>query len=311
MTDLRPGCKINLGLRITGRRADGYHTLATFFYPLRFPADELAIIPAEAGRLSIGCDNPELVGANNILRKTWEEFGNATGIWHGFALGLKKRIPAGAGLGGGSSDAAVFLDFLNRTSGNPLAAAELDQVAFSLGADVPFFLRDGPCTACGAGELLEPAPFDSEQRWLVLAVPPIHASTAEVFRRWDKMNEPEAADSPPGENPSAFSGDLASLQSAPCGSDLTNACLPATKPISASNMNLRNDLEEAAISLWPELAELKARLLGLGAERVAMSGSGASFFGIFVGAKAAVHASRQLRQSCHRVYCLQLRDFGM
>ena len=311
MIVLRPGCKINLGLAVTGRQASGYHSLSTFFYPLQYPADWLGIVPGEPGQIAIKCSAPEIDANDNLLRKAWLAFGNATGIWRGYRLYLEKRIPSGAGLGGGSSDAAALLEFLNREAGRPLEQAGLERLAFSLGADVPFFLRKSPCFAAGAGEKLVETAFAGERQWLVLVSPAIHAATARVFERWDELDAGPGEAVGEGNETRQLSGFGPRAGASGSGTGLTKASSPARNTISASGVDLANDLESAVFSLWPELERLKEQLLAAGASKAGMSGSGASFFGFFDCREMATTAARQLRKNWHRAYCAQLRDFGM
>lgn len=308
MTVLRPGCKINLGLSVTGKLPDGYHTLETLFYPLPYPADELRIEPGAPGRFELQCSLPELACEDNLLFRAWKAFGAVTGIRAGYRARLIKRIPAGAGLGGGSSNAASLLAWLNQRAGDPLDSEALSRTAFALGADVPFFLINRPCLARGAGETLEEVGLDGEGRWLVLVWPGICASTAQVFRRRDELVK-EADESGKTGAGVAMTKPGASEPAKQTG--LTKGGCVYRKTISASAIALDNDLEQAAIALWPQLATLRAELIEYGADEVSISGSGASFFGIFVCREQAQAAARQLRKSWPRVYCMQLRNFGM
>lgn len=289
MRILRPGCKINLGLEITGRLPNGFHALKTFYYPLSWPADELRVrqIPGKAFQLA--CNNAGLASDSNLIKLAWGRFGEKTGIWRGYSVNLKKRIPIGAGLGGGSSDAACFLDFLNESSGFPLNQRELLEIAFTLGADVPFFLMNTPCMATGAGERLQPADFESHGFWVVLVSPGIEARTAAVFRVYDEICENAR------HRPDCLTNELT-------GSKENNSDWAEC---------LENDLELAACKLWPQLRRLNADLIAAGAGKAAMSGSGSSFYGIFDQAQAARKAADLLRKTWPLVYVIQLRDFGM
>lgn len=274
MSVRRAGCKINLGLRITGKRPDGYHELETLFYPLALPCDELRFYPQKGASLRLDCLNCQIAG-ENLVTRVWREFCAASGQSLGLRVELLKRIPAGAGLGGGSSDAAATLAWLNDFAGKPLSDKDLAGLAAKIGADVPFFLLNRPAMARGIGERLEPVAFQARGRGLALVCPEIQSDTARAFKAWD-LTTPESA---------------------------------AKKAISADN--LHNDLERPVFARWPQLARLKADLLELGAEGAAMSGSGSSIYGIFAEHEAARAAAAILRRRWRRVYCLRLEDFGM
>jgi 4-diphosphocytidyl-2-C-methyl-D-erythritol kinase len=182
MSRLSADCpaKINLGLEVTGRRPDGYHELVTIFQAIDL-ADTLTVAPAE--ELTLTCSVAALATPDNLCLRAAAALQAATGTRQGARLHLEKRIPAAAGLGGGSSDAAAALRLLDRLWATRLSDAELAQLATGLGADVPFFL-DGPTAlATGIGEVLAPLPAPPPC-WLVLVRPPleIEHKTARLYR---------------------------------------------------------------------------------------------------------------------------------
>ena len=149
---LTAGCKVNLGLRITRVRPDGYHELDSLFLPLDEPADqlELTVLPDAAPGITVSCDAAILDPADNTLTKAYGAYCRASALPPpALRIRLHKGIPSGAGLGGGSSDAAALLRWLNAGSPAPLAPEALARVALRVGADVPFFLRGGPCRVRG------------------------------------------------------------------------------------------------------------------------------------------------------------------
>jgi 4-diphosphocytidyl-2-C-methyl-D-erythritol kinase len=253
--------KINLRLEIVGRRADGYHLLQSIMVPLTL-ADELSFEHALAG-ITLTCDDPTLpTGDENLVVRAAKAFFEETQYTGGVKLHLKKRIPAAAGLGGGSSDAATTLlglaDFLDLT----VAGNRLHAIATELGADVPFFLAGRACVARGVGEELEP--YDVLKGLpLALVKPPQGLATPQVYRALDwpltRQTEPPKL---PG-----------SLQ------DLASVCAW-----------LRNDLEAPAERLLPQIGECKELLRSEGAAAVQMSGSGPTVFGIFGTSQEAVRA---------------------
>jgi 4-diphosphocytidyl-2-C-methyl-D-erythritol kinase len=274
--------KINLGLRIVGRRSDGYHLLDSFFVPLTL-ADELdvEIVAGDAPGgvptvelVRVDAERPLSVGdvprdATNLAVRAAQIFLAAAGeAARGVAavrIGLRKRIPVAAGLGGGSSDAATVLRLLARALPDALLAEALPGIALSIGADVPFFLDPRPARVRGVGERIEP--FDGlPQLAIVLANPGISLSTAEVYRVWDALSESTRAGltaPDPGPTMRALSGlgaDPSALSGLPC---------------------FANDLEAAAVRLCPPVARLREGLREAGALWSGMSGSGATVFGVF------------------------------
>ena len=184
--------KINLFLAVTGRRADGFHDLVSIAAPLDF-GDHLAAETgerrAEAGRqFSLECDHPEVpVDGTNLILKAAEAFGGATGWGEPVTFRLTKRIPVGAGLGGGSSNATAALLALNQLSGANLARAELAALAAGIGSDCPLFLEGGPVVMRGRGERIETLPDPAARRLrgrkVLVFKPSVAVSTAWAYER--------------------------------------------------------------------------------------------------------------------------------
>ena len=196
--------KINLSLRILGKRPDGFHELETLMVPIKL-ADQIEISAVPGHGISLVCNDPDLpLGSDNLCVKAVEAFREETGISHGVAISLMKRIPHGAGLGGGSSDAANVLKGMNEIFDRPLVAEELQQLAASLGSDVPFFLHDGAAWCRGRGEILEDAAA-LPARTLLLIKPPFPVPTAWAYKRYAEMKTSEAG-MPPRE--SQWLGDI-------------------------------------------------------------------------------------------------------
>ena len=174
--------KINLGLRVLNRRSDGYHELRTIFQTISL-ADHLTVgyDPRGDGEVELDCDDISLSTKDNLAVRAAESLLRA-GAWRGrVAIELKKRIPAGAGLGGGSSDAAAVLLALRRLLKPRPHTAMLAEVAAELGSDAPFFLQGGTAVGLGRGEEVYPLP-DQPRRRLVLVAPEIFVSSAEAYR---------------------------------------------------------------------------------------------------------------------------------
>ncbi len=183
VTEFSPA-KINLFLAVTGRRADGYHDLVSVVAPLDF-GDELTAEAIPAG-FALSCDNPELpVDGSNLVLKAAHAFAAATGWKGGVSFKLNKRIPLGAGLGGGSSNAVAVLRALNQISGVKLAEAKLSEVALSLGSDCALFLKNAPVIMRGRGERIEVLPDTSRLRGrrVLLFKPGFAISTAWAYGR--------------------------------------------------------------------------------------------------------------------------------
>lgn len=180
--------KINLSLRILGKRADGFHELETLMVPIGL-ADTIEVSHGTGRRITLTCSDPELpAGAENLCVKAAEAFRVATGLDHGIAITLLKRIPHGAGLGGGSSDAAAVLKGMNELFDHPLVDEELHQISATLGSDVPFFLGSGPAWCRGRGEIIETASA-IPQRTLLLIKPPFPVPTAWAYKKYAELNE--------------------------------------------------------------------------------------------------------------------------
>ncbi|MEG6505291.1 4-(cytidine 5'-diphospho)-2-C-methyl-D-erythritol kinase [Nitratidesulfovibrio sp. 1201_IL3209] len=277
---LRAGCKVNLYLRITGVRPDGYHELDTLFLPLPEPCDLLHVAHRAGQGIAFSCTEPDVDPARNTVTAAYEGFATATGFRPGLAVHLEKRIPHGAGLGGGSADAAVLLRHLaalcaEQAPGKAPAPETLRTIAAGVGADVPFFLMDGPARATGIGDALTPlrpgdlAALGLAGMHLVLACPPIRVSTPWAYRAWDAANP-----SVPGNRAEAGQG-AKSLR--PC---LTSESLEDRNPLSRGPW-LTNSFEPVVFQAHATLRRTKEFLLRRGACAALMSGSGASLFALF------------------------------
>lgn len=289
MIRLRIGCKINLGLKILGLRDDGYHSLESIFYPLPYPCDDLLLEPGAVSGLSLNC---AISGENNILHKAHQAFKKATGHNPGIRATLIKRIPIGAGLGGGSANAAAYLNFLNEYCGEPLKRTELVNLAAAIGADVPFFLFGGPCFVAGKGEIITPIALSAFGWHLVAVYPQILISTPEAFAAWDKINA-DCLTTVRGcdKNPISNGHDVMVVELA--------------------TLKICNDLEKPVQLAYPVLGTIRESFLALGAEKAAMSGSGSTMFGLFSKRALAEKAAHKLRQIWRLVYHLSMRSFGM
>ncbi|MBD3410945.1 MAG: 4-(cytidine 5'-diphospho)-2-C-methyl-D-erythritol kinase, partial [Ignavibacteriales bacterium] len=170
--------KINVGLFVVAKRADGFHDIETVFYPIGL-RDKMSFDPAD--EFSFACDDPTIpTGADNLVVKAKDALERETGKRCDVAVRLEKRIPTGGGLGGGSSNAATTLVSLNELCGLGASRETVARLALELGSDVPFFLRPVPSFATGRGEKLDPLDFRIPFPILVVN-PKIHVSTAEAY----------------------------------------------------------------------------------------------------------------------------------
>lgn len=263
--------KVNLYLDILGVLPNGYHELRTLFHPLREPADTLEVRPGLAGEgCRVDSGLPGLDGPDNLIVKAWQRFAEATGFAPDLRVRLTKRIPMGAGLGGGSSDAAAMLAFLNaRAAGQALSPEDLAGLAAGIGADTPFFLLGVPAWAGGIGETLTPAQGGLEGLSLVLACPEAYVSTPWAYAAWDRRHL-----------------DGTNVLTAESGVAMGSLFL--------ERLTLYNAFERVVFERWPGLRVIKEKLFALGACGAAMSGSGASVFGLFRDRARAEMAARSL-----------------
>ncbi|MBW3636730.1 MAG: 4-(cytidine 5'-diphospho)-2-C-methyl-D-erythritol kinase [Armatimonadetes bacterium] len=179
---LKSAAKVNLTLDILGRRADGYHELASVVHTVGI-WDELELDIHDGGEISFTCNRTELAGDENLCVRAVQTWNKATGANFGARIHLQKRIPTGAGLGGGSGNAAAMLLALNRASASPLSGAQLHEIGATLGADVPLFLEGGAVLMEGIGEKL--TPLEPLAGYLFVIKPEASFATPSIYRAWD------------------------------------------------------------------------------------------------------------------------------
>lgn len=247
---LYPNAKINIGLFVTRKRPDGYHDIESFFLPVRELTDVLEVERSDVFSFSgqgIAVDCP---AEQNLVVRTWRAMQQRYGLEGGVKVRLEKRIPFGAGLGGGSADAAFMAKAVNELFDLGLSSAELEDTVAPLGSDCPFFIENRPRFAEGTGNIFSDVPSSLTDslsgKWLVLVKPDCAVSTAAAYRGI-VPEERHLTDE-------YFAGGIAALT---------------------------NDFERTVFPLFPEIESVKEELLSLGASYAAMSGSGATVFGIF------------------------------
>lgn len=253
---LQSPAKINLLLRVCGRRADGYHELETWMQKLDL-YDELTLRLGHKTGIRLECDAPDIPDdKTNLAFKAAESFFKVSKRAEGFGLDikLKKRIPHGAGLGGGSSDCGTVLRGLNTLFENEFSEKQLIALACPLGADVPFFaVEHGAVLATGIGEIMQPVP-SLDLCTFILINPGFSVSTRWVFETFALTR------------------------------DGGNSILPASRNCDVNSLSLAemyNDLEPVTSKAHPEVKKMEKDLLDVGAKTAMMSGSGPTVFGVF------------------------------
>ncbi len=247
----QPCAKINLGLYVTERRPDGYHNLQTIFYPIPL-TDELEVVPAHSDSLDI--EGIPVAGRteDNLVMKVVSLLRNEGYRVPPVSIRLKKNIPSGAGLGGGSSDAAYMMRMLNEMFQLGMSIQEMEQKVARLGADCAFFIQSRPMFAEGIGNVFTPISLPRlKGRYLVLVKPDDFVSTKEAYAHVSpkKPNVPLMT---------VIGGDIDKWKK-----------------------SVKNDFETSVFPTHPTIAEIKESLYASGADYAAMSGSGSSVFGIF------------------------------
>ena len=264
--------KVNLHLRVLGRREDGFHEVRTVLQSFDL-FDEVIASPAPDGvtELQVEPLGAAPAGEDNLVLMAAAALRRVTGVTQGVSLLLKKDIPTGTGLGGGSADAAATLVLLDAMWNLGLGRSELQTIAAGLGSDVPFFLHGGIAIACGRGEDVRPLP-DQEPRGILVVMVPRRASTAEVFSAFDirlTSAKPEAT---------------------------VDAFTAEWPPISARPPwdHLYNDLESVVIGKWPEVGEALGSLKMSGPLHAGVTGSGTAAFAVFTDVEEARQAAVRL-----------------
>ena len=250
-----PNAKINIGLNITERRPDGYHNIESVFYPINLQdAVEIKTIEGEepqgeyklkvSGTILDGTPDDNLVvKAYQLLRKDFN--------FPAQKIHLYKHIPVGAGLGGGSSDAAAIIKMLNEKFALGLTSEQMQNYAVQIGADCPFFINNTPVFATGIGNIFTPIEFSLHGKTILLVKPDIFVSTRDAY---------------------------ALVKPSPAAIPLTEAI---KQPISEWKQIITNDFEKSVFAKYPEIAAIKDKLYDMGALYASMSGSGSAVYGIF------------------------------
>ncbi|HOO37711.1 MAG TPA: 4-(cytidine 5'-diphospho)-2-C-methyl-D-erythritol kinase [Deltaproteobacteria bacterium] len=249
--NIQAPAKINIYLKVVGRREDGYHELRTIMVPISL-FDEIILEPADAG-IHLDAPGCNCADADNLVYKAAALFFEYTGKPPGISIRVNKHIPIGAGLGGGSSDASSVLLGLNDLFQTNLSTGDLMALAARLGADCPFFILRRPLLMGSRGdEVIQEVSL--HEREYLLVIPPYSLSTAQVYAEVKSPLTPDVV---------RFTIDNKGYN------------------VIAPEQWLENDLEAAAFGICPELKLIKSELINAGALGVLMSGSGSSVFGVF------------------------------
>lgn len=247
-----PNCKINIGLDILRRRADGYHDIDTLMYPVMELCDGLEIVPHAGSQAILSTSGlpMECAAEKNLAVRAWRAVDERYRIG-GVKIHIHKVIPSGAGLGGGSSDAAFTINALDEIFSLGMSTGEKEEIAAALGSDVPFFIRNTPALCSGRGEIMEPFDIGLKDKRIEIIKPAVNVSTAEAY--------------------------------ANCTPQIPARQLRERllEPIGQWQENIRNGFEESVFATHPEIAELKQEFLHRGALYASMSGSGSAVYGIF------------------------------
>lgn len=277
--------KINLYLWVGERRPDGLHEIESVMQAVSL-TDDLVISPADAVSLDVSPPGAAPEDESNLVVAAVRALSAASGVAGGAALRLSKEVPLGAGLGGGSADAAAALVGLNELWACRLSRKALEKIGATVGADVPFCVRGGTAGALGFGERLAPVVV-REPLWWVIAMPAGSLSTAEVYARFDSLG----------------------------GSDLENDASGLADALARGDVDgiargLRNDLTDAALALAPPIEVVRDALLEAGAVGVVMSGSGPAWCGLARHEGHAEAVASRVRGRVDRVWVVQSLDRG-
>ena len=248
-----PNAKINLGLNIVEKRPDGYHNLETVFYPINLQdALEVNLLEGEE-EFSLKVSGVPIEGEpeNNLVVKAYRLLKKDYPEMPAIDIHMYKHIPTGAGLGGGSTDAAFMIKLLNEKFKLNLSIEKMEEYAAILGADCAFFIQNKPVFATGIGNIFEPIQLSLKGYYLVLVKPDIFVSTKDAFAH------------------------IIPTQPTQSLKEIIRM------PVETWRATMKNDFEDSVFQKFPEIAAIKDKLYDLGAVYASMSGSGSSVYGIF------------------------------
>lgn len=268
-----PNCKVNIGLHVKGKRPDGYHNLETVFYPVPL-RDAAEVTPytvrTEHAPFELNMSGEPVPGevSTNLCTRAWQLIKADYPDIPPVRMHLHKRIPTGAGLGGGSADGAFMLLLLNEVCKLNIGSDKLRSYALQLGSDCPFFIVNKPCYAAGRGEIIEPISLDLSDYYFVIVYPGIHIHTGDVFKQLGDMRRSTAG----------------ATENETQANTLKDVVM---EPVSTWKNVVVNDFELPVFERHPEIKHIKEQLYFAGAEYASMTGTGSSVFGIFHNSKKA------------------------
>ena len=271
--------KLNLHLEVYPKRSDGYHPIKSIFQTISLVDDLVVSLSGKSLSCVVECDAMQLP-VENTLTKTYRLFCQISGVTAGVRVKLTKRIPSGAGLGGGSSDAATFLLILNRMFDYPLGLNQLEEIANLVGSDVLFFLSGGAAVVTGRGDIVEPIK-PREDFCIVVVYPDVHCSTPESYGLVDEY----------------FA--LGKTVNETALQDLEKMYY---EPI--SEWRFLNTFTNPVATKFPVIFDVMKSLENLGADYVQMSGSGSTVFGVFSNFEVGKDACTNLKRFWNKCYCL-------
>jgi 4-diphosphocytidyl-2-C-methyl-D-erythritol kinase len=265
---LRAFAKINAGLKILRRREDGYHEIRTIYQTIALH-DRLEIsVLKSPTRIQVDCDNAAIPsGQGNLVYRTCQEWARARGWRGGIQVKIQKSIPLGSGLGGASTNAAATILGLDRLTGDGLDDIARQKLGSSLGSDVPLFFLGGRVLGCGRGEEVYPL-ADLPARACLVIFPGFSVSTSEAYR--------EAGSRLTESGQTAYSSSFGAWPHFP---------LMSWGPA-------ENDFEQVVFARWPELAQMKRRLIRAGADVASLTGSGSAIYALFPSSRLMARAQK-------------------
>ncbi|MFH1441906.1 MAG: 4-(cytidine 5'-diphospho)-2-C-methyl-D-erythritol kinase [Candidatus Omnitrophota bacterium] len=275
--------KLNLQLAVLGRRSDGYHGLETVFEKISLH-DKIILKSLSDKKIKIACNYSGIPNnSSNLAYKSAKLLQDKFNLDKGIHIEIIKSIPVGSGMGGGSSNAAAVLTGLNTLWRLKLNQRQLAAFAKQLGSDVPFFIhKTAFAIGTGRGDQISAIKALSKQKfWHILAVPRIKVSTPLIYKKWDELN--------------SSVNKTGRLTMRGCNVKMLTSALKK-KDLFLINNALFNDLEEAAVNLYPCINQIKEELSELGVKSILMSGSGPAVFGIVSSRKEAVNLSVKLKK---------------
>ncbi len=281
--------KLNLYLKVVDKRVDNYHNLFTLFERISL-ADTITLKRLSSSSIIVKCNDKTIpLGEDNLSFKAASILRDKFALKKGVEINIFKRIPVGAGLGGGSSNAAAVLLGLNKIWKLRLSKGQLIKIALNIGSDVPFFIHDKSfALGLGRGEIIKPLTrLNRVKLWHILVVPKIKVSTPFIYASYDRSNSRIRS--------------LTELTKEPRGVKILTSELAKKNPCLKRGM-LFNSLQEVAIKAHPKIGQAVNTLLGLGLENTLMSGSGGAVFSITPSHKKTLQLVTLLKKKCKAWY---------